>query len=150
MLKDVVNDFLDVWEVVGRIGENDVELLAAGGGVRECVLTDDRYLVIILQLVDGFLNEFGTQQILINSHHRQSASRGELVSDVAGACKKVKNPDIVQVKVVVQDVEQALLAHIHSWSHRQVTWRDDVTAAILPTDDSHGLYDVQIKFVRFQ
>ena len=54
MLKDVVNDFLDVWEVVGRIGENDVELLAAGGGVRECVLTDDRYLVIILQLVDGF------------------------------------------------------------------------------------------------
>ena len=44
MLKHIVDDFLDIREVVGRVGEDDVELLAAGGGVSESILTDHRVL----------------------------------------------------------------------------------------------------------
>ena len=69
MLKHVVDDFLDVREVLGWIGEDDVELVPAGGGKSESILPDHRHLVVVLQLVDGLLDKLSTQHVLVNSHH---------------------------------------------------------------------------------
>ena len=70
------------------LGEDDIELLSAGGGVSESILTDHRHLVVVLQLVDSLLYELGAQQVFVNGNHRQRASRGEFVGNVAGACEK--------------------------------------------------------------
>ena len=138
VLKHVVDDFLGVGQVVWRVGEDDVELLAAGGGVGEGILPDDRHLVVVLQLVDGLLDELGAQRTLVHSHHRNCAPGGELVGDIAGTGEKVEHPHAIQVEVVVQDVEEAFLAHVHGGAHRQVGGRDDVPAPVLSTDNSHN------------
>ena len=71
VLEHIVDDFIDVGQVVGRVSEDDVELLAACGGVGEGILPDDGHLVVVLQLVNGLLYKLGTQQVLIDGHHRQ-------------------------------------------------------------------------------
>jgi len=138
VLEHVVNDFLSVGQVVGRVGEDNVELLAARGGVGEGILPDDRHLVVVLELVDGLLDELGAQRALIHGHDRNSAPGGELVGDIAGAGEKVEHPHAVQVEVVVQDIEETLLAHVHGGAHRQVGGRDNVPAPVLSTDYSHN------------
>ena len=138
VLEHVVNDFLGVGQVVRRIGENDVELLPTRCRIGEGVLPDDRHLVVVLQLVDGLLDELGAQRTLVHGQDRNSAPGGELVGDVAGAGEKVEHPHAIQVEVVVQDVEEAFFAHVHGGTHRQVGGRDDVPAPVLSTDNSHN------------
>ena len=147
VLEHVVNDLLDVRQVVRRVGEDDVELLAARGSVGESILPDDRHLVIVLQLVDGFLDEFGARQVLVDRDHGERPSGGELVGDVAGAGKKVEHTHVVEVEIVVQDVEKALLAHVHRRSHGKVAGRHDMAAAVFSADDSHDLQDNGLDFV---
>ena len=137
VLEHVVDDLLDVRQVVRRVGEDDVELLPARGGVGEGVLPDHRHLVVVVQLVDGLLDELGAQRALIDRHHGNRLAGSKLVGDVAGARKKIEYPHIIEVEIVVQDVEKALLAHVHGRAHGQVGGRDNVPAPVFSTDDSH-------------
>jgi len=150
VLKHVVDDLLDIRQIVGRISEDDIELLTTRGGIGESVLTNHRHLVVVFQQVYCLLDKLGTQEVFVHSHHRKGASGGKLVGDVARAGKEVQHPHVVEIEVVVQDVEEALFAHVHGRAHRQVGGRHDVSASVFSTDDSHILENDGVQFVGFQ
>lgn len=134
--ENVVDNLFNAFQLVGRICEDDVEFLAAALRVLECVLSDDGHILVI-QLLNGLLDEVRASLVRIDSNYRNRAAGRELIREVARARKKIKHLDPVEIEVVVQNVEQTLLAQVRGRSDGQIVRGHDLSPSVFTADDSH-------------
>ena len=111
------------------------QLLAALRELESIALDDGDILVV--ELSSHLADKVGAPLVVVHRCHVNGLAGGEFQGDVARAGEQVQDIHLVEEKVVVKDVEQALFAQVGRWTDGQVGWRHNFLASIQAADDSH-------------
>ena len=122
---------------VGRIGEDDVELLPADGEEVEHVVTDHRHVRKPQALRFG-LDEGGVLAHHFHAVHAGCAAGGELERNGAGPSEEVQHLEVLEFVFVVQDVEQAFAGEVRGRARLVARGRLDGLPLQASTDDPHS------------
>ena len=136
-LEDNLRQALHSLKVVGRVGEDNVHRLTQPFHVLERVGLDGGD-VQVLQLRGGLLDEVHAPLIGIDGGDRDSPARGELQTHIACAGKEVDDGDGIEEKVVVEDVEQALLAQVGGGPDGERGRSYDFPAFVFASNNAHS------------
>ena len=88
VLKNHVRYCFQLWEVVGRVGEDEMVLFFDGFQEAEDVGADAGQLSHI-QFVGGFSDKFDAAEVLFYGGYLSGAAGGKLETDVSGSGKEV-------------------------------------------------------------
>src|SRR5690606_28568191 len=69
-----------------------------------------------------FLDKLYASGVCIYGSYGLASAAGKFVTDIARSCKKIKNSDFLQVKMVFKDVEKCFFCKIGCWAYRQFFW----------------------------
>ena len=136
VLEDEVGDGIDVVKGIGRVGKDEVELLAATLDKPEHIAADE-HVGIGAQLGHALADEVGMVAVGLDADHLRAASRQHLERYAARAGKEVERHGAVEVYISIEHIEDILLGKVCSGSRLERTWYIEVASLIYSCDNSH-------------
>lgn len=135
--QDKLNDLLATLQIVGRIGEDNIKLLATTLQIEEHVGVRgvERRKA---QLLGGFTDEGVVHRVDLHAGDTLCAPRRELIADGARTREEVQNIDILEVHEVAKHIKEVLLGEVGGGACPEVAGWGDGPTAIFSTNDSHN------------
>ena len=135
--KDDVGQFGQLRQGVGRIGKDEVELLAA---LRHELkgITAYGQACLVLKLVEKLLDEAMVSSVKLHANDATATSADEFERDASRAGEEVESCRLLaEVDVGLQDIEEILLGKVRRGPCREATGHVEVPAFVFACDDSH-------------
>ena len=137
--EDLVGQGVDAFQGIGRVGENQVEALAAQGQKVKDIVVDDGDDVVQPEGVGLLLDEAGVVGVHFDAMNASSSAGSKFKTDGTCAAEEVEHLQIFKLVDVVEGVEQSFFGKICRGA-RLVTRRGcDAPSPQLSADDSHKL-----------
>ena len=136
--EDKLGELWQLGQVVGRVGEDEVELAGAGGYELEHValyLNQVLFLEQLLHLAD----EIVLRGCFLHTRDAGAAAREELEADGTSAREEVEGCHSLKIHEVVEHVEEVLARHVGSGARGDVGGHVETPPSIFSADDSHIL-----------
>lgn len=136
-VEDGGGDRLAPFDVVRRIGEDDVELFGAAFQVKKRIgfyRMDIRKTETFGRVADILV----VHGVDFDRDDGSRSARGEFVADRTGSRKKIQYVESFDLQAAVQYVEKVLLGEIGGRPRAQVLGRLDNPAPVDAANDSHG------------
>ena len=136
-LEDFARNLAEAGEVVGRIGEDDVEAAAAALDIAQGVAAHQG-VVVGAKLADYLGDESLLGARLLDARGRPAAAGKELVAHGAGAREEVQGVLALEVYRVLEHVENILAGEVRGRPRRDVRRHVEAPASVFASDYSHS------------
>lgn len=124
-------------QCVGRVGEDEVELLVARLEEAEHVAAHE-YVVARVELLHALGDEGSVVAVFLHAHHLLAAAREQFERYAARSGEEVEGGGTVEVDVAVEHVEDVLLRKVGGGTGLEGAWHVEVAAFVYSGDDAHG------------
>ena len=121
---------------IGRVGKDEVKLLAARLDESEYIATD-RGAYIGAELLKALGNEGMVVAVGLNTHYACTTSRHEFEGYAACAREEVEGVDTVKVDIAIEHIEDVLLGKVCCGSGLERTRHIEVATLVLSCNYSH-------------
>ncbi len=135
--EDEAREGCEVLEGVGRVGEDEVELLMTFLQETEHVATDED-VVCRADLLHALGDEGGVVAISLHTDDGCTAAGEHLKRDAAGTGEEVEGGGVVEVDIAIEDIEDVLLGEVGGRTCLESSWYVEVPTFILSGYDSHA------------
>ena len=135
-VENQVDDPLAALQIIGRVGKNDVELLAATLQIKKNIGFDS------VEIRDAELRGCLAYEAVVHGvdlygRDAPGAARRKFVAYGARPGEEVEHVALLEVDYVAQDVEEVLLGEVRRRAGPQVAGRRDSPTPVFPAYDSH-------------
>ena len=135
-LEDEIRNLGQLFQGIGRIGKDEVELLFARLDEAEHVATKgDADLGI--ELLQAIGDETVVVAIHLNADDMGAATRYQFEGDAARTREEVEGCGAFKVHIACQDIEDVLLGKVGSGSCLETPWNLKVPSLVYACNDSH-------------
>ena len=134
-----INDLFAVGQVVGSIGEDDVELLGAAFQIEEHVGLHGVEVLYAEQLA-CLTDEVVVYGVDFHRGHTACTARSKLIADGTCSCKEVDHIALLEVHQIAQHVEEILFRKIGRGACPQILGRVDGSSLVYTTYYSHIVF----------
>lgn len=138
VLEDQVWDCRQVWQSVGWVGKDEVELLLARLYEAEHIAFDECTTVII-EFLQTLTNEVGMVAIQFDAYHRLCSTRQQLERYATRSGKEVESLAAIEVNISIHHVEDVLLGKVRCRTRLERTRHIEVPSLVFSCNYSHNL-----------
>ena len=135
-VEDELRELWQLWQVVGRVGEDEIKLARAGGYELEHVALHLNQVLLVEQGLD-LADEIVLRGGLLHAGDAGAAAREEFEADSTSAREQVEGGHSVEIHEVVEHVEEVLARHVGSGARGDVGGHVETPSPIFSADDSH-------------
>ena len=134
--EDEVGELVEIGEVVGRVGEDEVEGRRGGSvEVAEDIASDE----LVAGAGDVELGGDLLDELLLGVPHFDTYDMGgataeQFETDAARATEKVERSATLEIDAILEDVEESLLCQVGGGPGVEVAWRVEAASAVLAGD----------------
>ena len=136
--EDEVGNLGQFLQGVGRVGKDEVELLAAGLDETEHVATQREGLGVGIQFLQAVADEAVVVAVLLDADHLAAAAGEEFERDAARAGEEVEGGGSVEVDVAGEHVEDVLLGKVGGWPRLERARNLKVASLVFPSYNPHS------------
>lgn len=137
MLENQVGNRRKRFQLIGRIGKNQVELPLRGFDEAKNVLSDDD-VTLGLELLGAIFDELHVLRIHFYAHDWVAASRQHFKRDAARARKEVERTGTLEINVSVEHVEEVFLRKIGRRTRLERARNVEMPTLVDSSDDAHN------------
>jgi hypothetical protein len=145
LLEDEAWNLRQFLQGVGRVGEDDVELLPATLQEPEHIATD-KHVLVDVEFLHALLDEVRMVAVGFHAHHGGTATREQFQRDAARAGKQVQCRGTIEIHISVHHVEDVLLRHVGGRTGLERFWDVEMPSLVFPSNDSHFFKFQTLKF----
>lgn len=135
--EDDFRQTLNAFQVVRRVGKDDVDGLTESFQKLEGVGFDGRQIVV-LELARHLLNEVHAPLVGIYGGDGDGLAGSKFQTHISRAGKKVNDRDGIKEKVVVKDVEQTFLAQVGGGAYRKIGRSNNPPTFVFTSNYAHS------------
>ena len=126
----------ELFEGVGRVGKNQVELAVATLQETKHVAAH-QYGIGVTDTLHALADERMVGTVEFHAHHLGTASRQQFERDAAGSRKEVEGVSTVEVYVTVEHIEDILLGEVGGGTCLERTGHVEPAAFVFSGNDTH-------------
>ena len=135
-IEDEFRQLRQLWQVIGRVGENEVKLARARAYKLENVAFHLNQILLVEQGLD-LADEIVLRGGLLHAGDAGTAAREELEGDGTSAREEVECRHALEIDEVVEHVKKVLARHVGSGARGDVSGHVETPSPIFSADDSH-------------
>jgi len=145
LTENKVGNLRQIWQRIGRVGEDEVELLVATLQEAEYVAADrddgrGDAVVAAGELLQTLPDEVEVVAVGLYAYYLLTASGEEFEGDAAGAGEEIEGAGVIEVDVSVEDIKDVFLGEVGSRTCLEGTRDVEMSTFVFPCDNAHRLY----------
>ena len=138
LLEYEVGNLWQFLEGVGRVGKDEIKLLAAWLDEAEYIATD-RGAYIGVEFLKALLVIVMVVAVGLNTHYACTTSRDEFEGDAACSWEDVEGIDTVKVYIAIEHIEDIRRGKVCCGSGLESSWYIEVATLVLSCNYSHSI-----------